>query len=247
MLLQYVYMTLVGARSVSDILESYITGETSGNNHFKDVGFSGYRPHLDEELQRRWGIFPIIKWDAPTAHTPYGWYVPSTETGLPKGDRSLTVSVAPLLPLNTPTAYLHVGLERLSISWPGEWLVMDGERLMLGHLFSQVMVFSTVDVLARRDDYAFGVGKRIMLPVPKLNAQVGLSAGLRLHTGARNKIPVALYSSLRAEMGMGLIFTGFDVGLHSFVNEENWLERGQWAVSPSVSVTVPIRRRGHEP
>lgn len=191
-------VTLTVARSVLDVLESYMA--RAPVNHFVDYRWSGYS-RVDEGGRLR----------TPRSGTPYGEYRPHETRGLLAFDPALGLSLGTQAFVGDegPSTRWRVGAELLVGGSPGgRWLYKGGPF----RLIPQFGVTVGYDFLKGAGVSGHSVGARLVKPITQLDLQLSAVARYTWYRVGPGSVGVSAFEwGGRLELGFGLVFLGVGV------------------------------------
>lgn len=223
---QDILMTLVVARSVADILESYLSSHAV--NHFEHYRWKGYT--LSDS-----GLI------GPQAEIAYGDY----ESG-----RVAARTFEPVIALSMGTQALFgheagparvlVQVETLIAGAPGgDWIIQESGRRPILPQFGLMGGWS---MLVRGGEFAQGPTARLVFPIPKLDTEFSIPVAMRWYSHDHVRRRGFSYGG-GMEMGIGLGFVGLSVQRDVHFDAAGDLKPGV-AVTSTFSVGAPTSRLG---
>jgi hypothetical protein len=236
---QELYVTLVIARSVQDVLDAWLAADGQQlTDNFAVLRACGYA----QTGARRDGT---LEWEYPFVATPFGHYIVEKGAGLPPLEHWPTVRLGYEVRANTGS-YTSVGVEHLRTAWIGDWFGSPPGRRGTNDRSTYVGFEARMPHFGRkRDEIAAGPTVRRTWAYNRVNAQLSLAGGARVgsrfveaHAGPVGQIGFAL---LHLEVRPGLAWRPATWG--------GYAGPGKLAVTlqSSVSVTPPWTPRRVSP
>ena len=203
---QRLYLVLLSARSVMDVLESYGSGEAT--NSFGTYGWSGYRAVGDRRyspaVEIAFGEYRCLEDSWMLAFVPI--------VGTSVGHQSL-------FRRDGGSSRVWVAAELFLVGSPGtSWIASEKSRT-LG--LPQFLLPIGYSVVSGGGAVGHGPMLRFVLPVSALNTQLSASAGYRWYR-ADDVAGRGLHAGLRVEMGVGLMEVGIGIDYDRQIDSEGW-------------------------
>jgi hypothetical protein len=205
---QALFVTLVMARSLTDVLESWIA--RTPTEQFGEKRWCGYVPLTERGVD-------VEQWQSPVATIRYGTYRPEKGKGFPRFDPPLVIATAlESVPQTGDTRFSLAG-ERFFSGWAGSnWLGDESSSGLLGAANTNESTYLGFEVLGRCDfqdgECGGGLGGylRFLNPVPRINSQVSRFVGARISTppSGSSGPALSLWSGLGMETGFSILHLG---------------------------------------
>ena len=236
---QRMYLTLVTARSIVDVLASYAAGTSSSSFgeakwwelELVERVYGRVDPRTLKTIQvlERYAVLPH-------AGTRYGEFRSRSAGEVSEMALGITVGHQSVLSRNRrPAARALVGLEMLLYTTAGTW-PGDLPRQRGRSTFRQSGVGLSYNVHLGEGEPSHGAGLRLILPMTEINSQVSLGATGRFNPALIHNIAWGVEA--RAEMGFGMAFLGIGVGHEWQASIPS--SQARWVVTSSVSAAAPF-------
>ena len=237
---QELYLTMLLAQSILDVLEAGRTHDATKSNNFGKLGYSAALP----TNQRRLKVVPL--WQQPTAFTPYGAFATETAWGIPRRDRTFSLSSSvqtfPGATNRFGDERLRMGLDMQIFAWPGDW--MDSPRTRFRN---QILVAVGADIVndpggspnSHQWFHGAGYTARATIPVSAINTQFTATYGNRYYGLGAGGHDWGSHAGGRVEFGFGLAWLGLGFESEHYVDFNQRRLRAARALSPSIMLTLP--------
>lgn len=198
---QELFVTLVIARSVEDVLRTWLDGSPAphATDHFANVRWCGYASD-DWEAG-------VIEWTSPTAQIPYGSMRRETDRGLPRMEKWRTYRAGYVAGLVKRAGYLQLSAERVSAAKPAGWSGTAPGQGLWADLQDDLSTFWGADVriplAGETEDLAVGIFRRGMSSLNRINARVSYVGGVRAQPWREAIEP---HVGANFELGFGTLF-----------------------------------------
>ncbi len=171
---QELYITLVIARSVHEVLTAWLTaGSELPQTTFTELRACGYG-NVQEGPKR------VLTWEYPNIVTPYGYYAVESDSGLPPGDKWPVLRAATQIRSGRDVS-LVVGFEGLWRAYLAEWLGVRPDLHGTQDASTHLGLDARFPLPGSRsgDGFAIGPTVRGTWAYNRINAQGSLVAGVR--------------------------------------------------------------------
>ena len=174
---QELFVTLVIARSVEDVLRTWVAGDAAGpvTDSFRDARWCGYDP-ADSSAR-------VVEWTSPTAETRFGRFRQEEGRGLPRHEKWPTVRGGYAKRLDGAGGFWEVAFERMWTARPSNWLGEPRAAHWFTHLREDLAMHWGVDARGPVDgeveDVAAGAFVRRGASLNRINARTSYVAGVR--------------------------------------------------------------------
>jgi hypothetical protein len=233
---QTAFLALVAARSIFDLFESHC-----GAAH--DGSFSGYRwkwPPVDElPVGNAIGHYDLKKSEFKSGDSRSMYLAPTdvlvSSVDLESFPRGKVQQIRPVVSLETLIAtylvpeYLHGGRRQ-----GGEAFFYQSPSALLSGSFAWDQNYQ-----------AYGLGWRLLYPIPRLDSQLSLASGALYLTGRQSWLRTRI--EIKAESGFGMLFLSFGVGYNHFIDSAQRLHSGLVLSSGASFVLPRMLLRGRLP
>ena len=228
---QELFVTLVMARSVEDVLREWVAGRgEAANDSFQGVRWCGYSAPSGTSGR-------AIRWISPSVETPFGRFRQEEGRGLPSFQRWLAVRAGFANRLDGPGGYWELSAEQIWRAKPAGWLGADGGGTV-ARLRDDRATYGGFDLRiptdGGMDDFAAGPFVRGGTSLNRVNARLLYVAGLRVRPEAGSFEPHAGGSF---EVGFGLLHLELRPSLA-------WNARDRWEPTLLSGASIVFPRKG---
>lgn len=229
---QELFVTLVVARSVEDVLRTWLEGAaaTRPTDNFANLRWCGYASD-DWEAG-------VIEWTSPTAQIPYGSMRRETDRGLPRMESWRTYRAGYVASLLERAGYLQISTERLIAAKPAGWSGTATGQGLWADLRDDVSTFWGADARlmlpGEPEDLAVGVFRRGLSSLNRINARVSYVGGVRAQPWREAVEP---HFGGNLELGFGTLYLEINPSLA-------WNSRSGMALTVMQGISFAPPKRG---